>query len=97
MMTLPMLLRSLLLASTLSFTVPLFLIGVLLFCLSMFSWVPVSESLAQLGLNQILKFLAVFGQGDAFQGAIIIGFTCSLVGTLFDTYAYYQRQSLKDS
>lgn len=96
-MTLPMLLRSVLLASTLSFTVPILLIGIVLLCLSLFSWVPVAEALAQCGLEQILKFLAVFGQGDAFQGTVIISSTCSLVGTLFDTYAYYQRQSLKDS
>lgn len=97
LMTLPMLFRSLLLASMLSFTVPLLLIGVLISCLSLFSWLPLSEALAQIGLEQILKFLAVFGQGDPFQGVIIIGSTCSLVGTLFDSYAYYQRQSLKDS
>ncbi|MBL1174395.1 hypothetical protein [Pantanalinema sp. GBBB05] len=97
MMTLPMLLRSLLLASMLSFAVPLLVLGVLIFCLSLFTWLPVSEAVAQIGLEQLLKFLAVFGQGDAFQGVIIIGSTCSLVGTLFDSYAYYQRQSLKDS
>jgi hypothetical protein len=81
----------------LSFTAPILLIGALLLGLSFFSWIPILETLAQLGLQQILQFLSVFGQGDVFQGTVIISFTCSLVGTLFDSYAYYQRQSIKDS
>jgi len=44
----------------------------------------------------LLSFLAVFGTGSPLEGVLVIGMTCSIVGALFDTYAFYRYQSLND-
>lgn len=90
-------LRSLLLASTFSFAAPVILIGALLISLWFVQQIPLVGVIGQAGGEKLLKFLAVFGSGDAVQGALVIGLTCGLVGALFDTYAFYRHHSLRDS
>lgn len=91
MMTLLAFLRSLLLTSTFSFATPIVLIGFALVGLDLLSQVPLIDTISQSGSGQILSFLTVFGNGDAIEGAFVIGLTCGLVGALFDTYAFYRH------
>ncbi|MGA7934109.1 MAG: hypothetical protein WCA35_11225 [Kovacikia sp.] len=88
-------LRSLILTSVLSFIAPVLLIGTVLCGLALIGQIPIIEPIAQTGSTQILRFLAVFGSGDAVEGLLIIGITCGIVGALFDTYAYYRHHNLR--
>ncbi|MBD2097858.1 hypothetical protein H6F90_22550 [Trichocoleus sp. FACHB-591] len=89
-------LRSLLLTSVLSFTAPLILVGAILVSLSLLGFVPLLESVGATGVKQVLQFLATFGSGQPFQGLVIIGFVCGLVGGLFDTFNFYRYQNLRN-
>lgn len=93
MSILPNFLVSLLLSSVLSFAVPSLLIGVGLASFSFLCYVPGLDVLGESGVNQLLQFLATFGSGSPLQGWLIIGLTCSLVGALFDAYAFYRYQN----
>jgi len=97
MMLSPAFLRSLFLTSLLSFAAPVLLIGGTLMGLSLVGQIPYAEVISRMGAAQMLKFLAVFGSGDAVQGALVIGLTCALVGALFDTYAFYRHQNFRGS
>lgn len=93
----PAFIRSLLLTSTFSFALPIVLLGAVLALLSALEQIPVAAAIAQAGAGKLLQFLAVFGSGDSFQGALVIGLTCGLVGGLFDAYAFRRHQNLRDS
>lgn len=82
---------SLLLSALVSFIAPLMLIGFIVVCLALAAYIPGMTSISQIATAQILKFLTVFGTGDAISGAVVIALTCGLVGSLFDTYSYYYR------
>ncbi|WP_313890540.1 hypothetical protein [Aetokthonos hydrillicola] len=43
----------------------------------------------------VLEFLTIFGNGAPLRGVVVISFTCSFVGVLFDAYAYYRYQILR--
>ncbi len=88
--------RSLLLTIILSFAAPMFLIGGALASVSLIVHIPGLQGIGQLITKQILQFLATFGSGNSLQGLIVISLTCSLVGALFDTYAFYRSQILRD-
>ena len=88
----PALLRSLLLASTLSFAAPVVLISSTLIALWLVSQLPIGTEIALLLARKLVDFLAVFGSGDAVEGVVTIGFTCAVAGTLFDVYAFYRYQ-----
>lgn len=83
-------LKSLLLAIVFSFLAPVFCIGAGLTSFAMIRYIPSLEVMGQVGADQIVKFLSTFGNGDPWEGFLIIGLTCSLVGALFDTYVFYQ-------
>lgn len=87
------LLRSLLLTSFFSFTAPTLLLGGLLISLFLLCYVPSLKEIGQLSIEQVLGFLAILGNGQPFEGLLVIGLTCSLVGTLFDAYVFYQQQA----
>jgi len=96
MTILPNFLRSLVLTTFLSFVAPLVLVSALLVFALGVGYFPGLETIGQIGTSQLLNFLAVFGTGSPLEGAIVIGLTCSLVGALFDTYAFYRYQSLNN-
>lgn len=50
---------------------------------------------SQISIQRIQGFLAVFGNGHALQGLIIIGLASSVAGALFDVFAFYRYQSLR--
>ena len=95
MSILPNFLRSLLLTIILSFVAPVLLIGSGLASLSLLCFVPGLQRTGQAVVEQILQFLATFGSGSSWRGLVAIGLTCSLVGALFDTYAFYRYQNLR--
>ncbi|OLP19220.1 hypothetical protein BST81_05490 [Leptolyngbya sp. 'hensonii'] len=90
------LLRSLLLTSFLSFTGPLIFMGVLLISLNGLSVLPFCRDIMLFGIAQLKSFLVVFGNGSLIRGLLTIGLTCSLVGSLFDTFTLYRYQNLRD-
>lgn len=95
MSILPTFLRSLLLTIILSFIAPLLLVGGGLVSLSLINYLPGLQGIGQAIVEQILQFLATFGSGSPFRGIIVISCTCSFVGALFDTYAFYRYQNLR--
>ena len=92
----PNFLRSLLLTIIFSFVAPMLLVGVALVSFSLIGYIPGLETMGEAISDQILQFLATFGSGNAFRGLVVIGLTCGLVGALFDTYAFYRYQILRD-
>jgi hypothetical protein len=88
-------LRSLLLTIIFSFVAPMFFVGGLLLILSVIGYLPALQEVAEASANGILHFLAIFGSGTPLPGLLIISLTCSFVGALFDTYAYYRCQILR--
>lgn len=95
MSILPNFLRSLLLTIILSFVFPTFLIGGGLASVSLLKYVPGLQGIGQAIASAMQQFLATFGSGSAWRGLCIIGMTCSLVGALFDMYAFYRYQNLR--
>lgn len=84
------LLRSLLLTMIFSFTAPVFVIGGGLISVCLLGYVPGLQGTGGAIAFAMKQFLATFGSGSPWQGLVVIGFTCSLVGALFDTYAFYR-------
>lgn len=95
MSILPNFLRSLLLTIVLSFVTPMLFIGGGLIIVLLLGYVPGLQALGNAIAMTMTQFLATFGSGSAFHGLVVIGFTCSLVGGLFDTYAFYRYQNLR--
>ncbi|MBE9050753.1 hypothetical protein IQ243_10060 [Nostocales cyanobacterium LEGE 11386] len=88
-------LRSLLLTMFFSFAAPMFLVGGTLFLLPLIGHVPSLQEATEASATRIMHFLAIFGSGTPLRGLVIISLTCSFVGALFDTYAYYRCQILR--
>lgn len=84
-------LHSLLVTSTLSFMLPIVLISAIVMTLFLIMQIPIAQSIGQAMIDQVLQFLTVFGTGSAIEGALVIATTCSLVGIMFDTYAFHNR------
>lgn len=97
MSILPCFVRSLLLTIVLSFVTPMFIVGGGLVSFSLIGYIPGLQGIGQAIAAQILQFLATFGSGNSFRGLVVICLTCSLVGSLFDTYAFYRYQILRDN
>lgn len=89
------LLRSLILTILLSFSSPIIFVGGVLALLSIMGYLPGIGIFSQVGSTEILKFLAVFGNGCPVEGALIIAVTCSGVGVLFDLFNFYLYQGLR--
>lgn len=91
----PVYLRSLLLASILSFIAPLLFVGSTLLGLVLVSFIPGLDPLSNLGSRLIFTFLETFGNGSALEGLLVIGGACGVVGALFDTYIFYRQHSFR--
>lgn len=91
MSILPNLLRSLFLTSVFSFFAPIFLILASLLFFLLVASLPVLNALGQGGIDQLSNFLFIFGTGSPVRGVLTIGAVCSLVGVMFDTYAFYKH------
>lgn len=88
---LPNFLLSLLLTSIFSFVTPILLIGMSWTSFALISHLPSLQTIGQSGIAQIWHFLATFGSGHPLQGCLVIAFTCSLVGAMFDGYVLSQN------
>lgn len=88
-------LRSLLIGIFLSFIAPILLIITILTSFICLGWLPGLTSIAMAAIAQIKQFLATFGNGCPFEGLLVISSTCSVVGAMFDTYAFYRYQALR--
>ncbi|MCU0549039.1 MAG: hypothetical protein MUC48_06795 [Leptolyngbya sp. Prado105] len=86
-------LRSLLLAVLLSFIAPTALIGMAIVLLLLIGSVPGFISFGQVCATQLLYFLETFGNGSAWEGTIVIGCACAVVGALFETYIFTSTTS----
>jgi len=95
MSILPNFLRSLLLTIIFSFVAPMLLVGGGLVAVFVLSYIPGWQTTGQAIVAQLVQFLATFGSGNPFRGLVVISMTCSLVGALFDTYAFYRYQNLR--
>ncbi len=87
--------RSLFLSVLLSFISPVLIVGSILGALLAVSYVPGVALLGQIGQDQILCFLSVFGEGYPIQGLLTIGITCGMVGGLFDVFNFYLYQDIR--
>jgi hypothetical protein len=94
MSILPNLLRSLLITGIFTFLAPALLVGAIWIIFFLIGWFPPLDMISQMGIEQLINFLKVFGSGSAGRGVLIISFVCSLVGILFDTYTFYRYQKL---
>jgi hypothetical protein len=88
-------LRSLLLTMFFSFIAPMSLVGGVLFLLPVIGYFPALQGATDGSTMRIIHFLSIFGSGHPLHGLVIISLTCSFVGALFDTYAYYRYQILR--
>jgi hypothetical protein len=86
--------RSLLLTTFLSFTMPILLVGGILMVALAVSYIPGLTGFGQIGANQILGFLTIFGSGYPIQGMLIVGLSWGMVGCLFELYNFYLYQDL---
>jgi hypothetical protein len=91
----PIYLRSLLLTGTFSFAAPVLLIGLIVIGSLCLEQVPLLAPIGKLSVENVLKFLTVFGNGSAVEGTLIIGLASSIVGSLFDLFATYRSQKFK--
>jgi hypothetical protein len=92
----PNFLRSLVLTIIFSFIAPMLFFGGVILTLSLMGYIPGLEATGETITRQILQFLATFGSGTPLRGIFVISLTCSFVGALFDTYAFYKYQNLRD-
>lgn len=88
-------LRSLVLSIIFSFVAPMFLFGITLLALSLVGYIPGLQGVTEVITTSVMEFLAIFGSGTPVGGLFVICLTCSFVGGLFDTYAYYRYQILR--
>lgn len=88
-------LRSLLLTVIFSFVTPLFLFGGVFVVVFLIGYIPALQYVTEASATHILQFLTIFGSGNPLHGLFVISLTCSFVGALFDTYAYYRCQILR--
>lgn len=96
MSILPNFLRSLLLTIIFSFVAPMLLVGGGLVSVTLISYIPGLQGMARTIASAILQFLATFGSANPFRGLVVISLTCATVGALFDTYAFYRYQNMRD-
>ncbi|MER3476797.1 MAG: hypothetical protein C4287_09950, partial [Leptolyngbya sp. ERB_1_2] len=73
-------LRSLLLASLLSFLAPIALVGGTIALLLLLGFIPGLMPFGQACATQILAFLETFGNGNPWEGTLVIGCACAVVG-----------------
>lgn len=81
-------LRSLIISIFISFLAPLVLVGGTIVLLLLIGLLPGLNAITQAGASQVLTFLVTFGNGSAWEGIVVIGCACALVGAMFDTYIF---------
>ncbi len=84
--------RSVFLAVLLSFVAPWIVVGGVMLGLNLGTQIPGLTALSQTGEGYIWHFLAIFGNGEPLEGLLVLGVACSIVGAMFDMFAFYREQ-----
>ena len=87
---------SLVLTATISFSIPVAIVGLALGLAIIIGLIPGFMVFGHQTVSGILEFLAVFGTGKPVAGAITLGLASSFVGVLFDLFNIYRFQSLRE-
>jgi hypothetical protein len=87
--------RSLVLTCLLSFLAPLVLVGGAIAFFLLLGFLPGLDAVGQAGDRMMMFFLATFGNGNAWEGMIVIGCACAVVGAMLDTYSFYRHYSFR--
>ncbi len=87
---------SLILTTTVSFIMPITVVGLFFGSAFLIGLVPGLGSFGHESTTEILKFLAIFGNGKPFSGILTLGLASSFVGALFDLFNNYRFQSLRE-
>jgi hypothetical protein len=77
-----------------TFLLPLVVLGAALLLLSSLDFLMPGADLDQQVTVHLHSFLAILGSGEPWQGALLIATVSSLVGMLFDSYAFYRYQGI---
>lgn len=85
---------SLVLTLVICFVLPAIGLGLLLGALTLGAWSPLA-AFSAVGKDYLVDFLITFGAGDVFNGVVIICFTLSIVGGLFEMFTFYKYLYLK--
>jgi hypothetical protein len=81
--------RSVVVTGLVTFCLPLLLIGGTFLGLLIVQLLTPLMPVSQQGMTHLLDFLAILGNGDPWQGGLVMGLCSSFVGILFDTYTFY--------
>jgi hypothetical protein len=88
------LISSLLLTTFVSIATPLALILIILGFLTLGSYFPLTELLAEQGFQQVWHFLMMFGEGSGTVGILTISLVAGIAGFLFEALNFYRYQIL---
>ncbi|MGD1856688.1 MAG: hypothetical protein ACFB2W_20835 [Leptolyngbyaceae cyanobacterium] len=88
------LVTSLILTLGICFALPAVGLGLTFGLLTLGSWSPLA-TISGLGKDYLVDFLITFGAGDCSHGIVIICFTVSIVGGLFEMFTFYKYAYLK--
>ena len=89
-----LLLRSMCVASSLGFLVPVLGVSALMMGLGLGSYLPGVDWASQVCFQEVIDFLATFGAGRPLEGLMVIGGAFALVSALFDGYVIYRQRLL---
>jgi hypothetical protein len=84
-------LRSFLLTTILSFSVPILSIVAVLGCIWSIAYIPGFQTIGRAAADWLWQFPMALGEGCAVSGFVTIGLACAFVGGLFDIYAFFYR------
>lgn len=70
-----------------SFSLPVMLLGIVWTSFLLVAHMPWTSTLGEVGLRLLTQFLGTFGDGQPWQGLLVLGGVAAIVGGLFDTYA----------
>lgn len=87
---------SLVLTSGICFLLPAVTLGIALGVLTLGSCSPLAAISVQ-GKDRLVEFLITFGAGDVWHGVVSICLTLSVVGGLFEMFAFYKYTYLKST
>ncbi|MEA5462167.1 hypothetical protein [Leptothoe sp. PORK10 BA2] len=75
---------------------PAAILAIALGALTLGSWSPLA-AISDLGKDRLMDFLVTFGAGDVWHGVVSICLTLSIVGGLFEMFAFYKYTYLKST
>lgn len=83
---------SLLITVAMSFLAPLVVCGLILTLGSVLGILP--GMAAEIMISALIDFLKVFGDGQIWEGILVIAIACGFVGGMFETFNFYYYQNM---